>query len=110
MGRPVDTSALCDWDGYTRGVIVSCVPGTNENEEVDFLSRFFGPKAGILEDPVTGSAHCVLAPYYCAKLGKDKVLGRQMSARGGVVDCQLTEDTVTITGTAVTAVSGTLWL
>lgn len=110
--------AFLQWDGYSRGVIICCVapPKPMDDEEqkerlpIDFLSRFFSPKAGINEDPVTGSAHCVLAPYYCSKLKKDKIIGMQMSRRGGIIECQLDGETVRISGTAVTAVSGTLWL
>ena len=81
--------------------------------KVDFLSRFFAPKAGIDEDPVTGSAHCALAPYFCAKLGRTKVVGKQMSRRGGIVECEMVEEDascVKLTGTAVTTMSGTLWI
>lgn len=111
--------AFLEWEGFGRGVIVCCVspPGAPDEEvesqdtvATDFLSRFFGPKAGINEDPVTGSAHCVLAPYFCEKLGKDHVTGMQMSRRGGRVECKLEKDTVRLTGSAVTAMSGTLWL
>jgi len=95
-------------------VSVDSAPGTR----IDFMSRFFAPKAGIDEDPVTGSAHCVLAPYFCEKLGKHAVVGKQMSLRGGVVECEMVKKSdddekasiVRMTGTAVTAVSGTLWL
>lgn len=77
----------------------------------DFLSRFFGPKAGIDEDPVTGSAHCVLAPYFRERLDKDRLVGRQTSPRGGVVECCLVDNrTVQLTGTAVITMNGTLWL
>jgi predicted PhzF superfamily epimerase YddE/YHI9/ribosomal protein S18 acetylase RimI-like enzyme len=77
----------------------------------DFLSRFFGPKAGINEDPVTGSAHCVLGPYFAKKLNKGKMVGKQMSERGGIVECEVTADNkVILTGSAVITMSGTLWL
>jgi len=79
----------------------------------DFLSRFFAPKGGINEDPVTGSAHCALAPYFCSKIGKDKVIGKQVSSRGGLIVCRLVgegKDEVRLTGTAITAISGTLWI
>jgi hypothetical protein len=78
---------------------------------VDFWSRFFAPKAGIAEDPVTGSAHCVLAPYFCQKLKKSRVVGKQMSLRNGVVQCvwKPDDDTIVqITGNAVTMMQGSL--
>lgn len=67
-------------------------------------------KAGINEDPVTGSAHCVLGPYFALKLGKDSVVGKQMSARGGFVECTVLDGSVQLTGTAITAMSGVLWI
>lgn len=116
--------ALMEWDGYQRGVIVSCVVqrGSVETEDLtddesagdddhylpDFLSRFFGPKAGINEDPVTGSAHCVLAPYYMEKLGKDHVVGHQVSSRGGVVECSKKDDRIQMTGSVVMTMRGQL--
>lgn len=128
----LNIKALLEWDGYYRGVIVCCrcdnkkkVVETNTTKETtngapvvpaasqlqpDFLSRFFGPKAGIDEDPVTGSAHCVLGPYFSAKLGKEMVIGKQTSERGGIVECWVSPEKVILTGTAVTTMSGTLYL
>ncbi len=80
-----------------RGVIVSA-PG----ESVDFVSRFFAPKYGISEDPVTGSAHCTLTPYWADKLGKTCLTARQVSKRGGSLVCELKGGRVTLTGSAVT--------
>ena len=74
-------------------VIVSA-PGT----EVDFVSRFFAPGVGIPEDPVTGSAHCTLVPYWAARLGKFKLAARQLSFRGGELDCELRGNRVAIAG------------
>jgi predicted PhzF superfamily epimerase YddE/YHI9/GNAT superfamily N-acetyltransferase len=83
----------------------------NRSHLADFLSRFFGPKAGIDEDPVTGSAHCVLAPYFASKLDKDALVGMQTSLRGGVVECSIVENgVVQLTGTSVITMNGTLWL
>ena len=82
-----------------RGVIVTssaAAPG------VDFVSRFFAPAAGVDEDPVTGSAHCALAPYWAAKLGKTGLTGYQASARGGTIRCTLAGDRVVLGGHAVT--------
>lgn len=84
-----------------RGVIATA-PGN----DVDFVSRFFAPKAGISEDPVTGSAHCLLTPYWAHRLAKTKLTARQLSSRGGRLDCQLAEDRVLITGSAHTYLIG----
>ena len=80
-----------------RGVIVTA-PGN----QADFVSRFFAPKLGIPEDPVTGSAHCVLAPYWAGKLGKRILSARQVSKRGGDIECEVTTDRVLLSGSAVT--------
>jgi PhzF family phenazine biosynthesis protein len=80
-----------------RGVIVTA-PGT----DVDFVSRFFAPKLGIPEDPVTGSAHCQLAPYWARRLGKNNLSARQVSRRGGEIACELRSDRVLLSGYAVT--------
>ena len=77
------------------GVIVTS-PGTN----VDFVSRFFAPAVGIPEDPVTGSAHCTLIPYWAKKLGKDKMIAQQVSLRGGEIFCENKDNRVIIGGQA----------
>lgn len=74
----------------------------------DFVSRFFAPSAGIDEDPVTGSAHCMLAPYWGAELGLSSMLGRQISKRGGDVRVELAGDRVVVCGKAVTVSRGEL--
>ncbi len=79
-----------------RGVIVSS-PG----EQVDFVSRFFAPKCGIPEDPVTGSAHTTMIPYWAKTLGKTKLRAKQLSKRGGELDCEYHGDRVKISGKAV---------
>ncbi|HEY9167098.1 MAG TPA: PhzF family phenazine biosynthesis protein [Candidatus Kryptonia bacterium] len=79
------------------GVIV-----TAKGNEVDFVSRFFAPKVGIAEDPVTGSSHSTLIPYWSQKLRKSKMTARQLSARGGELFCEDLEDKVKISGRAVT--------
>jgi PhzF family phenazine biosynthesis protein len=76
--------------------------------EYDFVSRVFAPQAGIPEDPVTGSAHTVLAPYWAERLGRTTLTGRQVSRRSGLVGVELNGDRVTITGRAVTVFDGTL--
>lgn len=79
-----------------RGVIVTA-PG----REVDFVSRFFAPQSGVNEDPVTGSAHTTLIPYWAAKLGKNQLSARQISKRGGRLHCQHLPPRVRIGGNAV---------
>ena len=86
-----------------RGVIV-----TSRSRELDFVSRFFAPGSGIDEDPVTGSAHCCLTPYWAAKLGKDTMTAFQASRRGGVVRVRLAGDRVKLGGEAVTVLRGEL--
>jgi predicted PhzF superfamily epimerase YddE/YHI9 len=89
----------------TRGVVVtarSARPG------VDFVSRFFAPGAGIAEDPVTGSAHCALGPYWQAKLGRSELVGHQLSRRGGMVRVRVRGDRVGLGGRATLVVRGTL--
>ena len=79
------------------GVIITA-PGT----DVDFVSRFFAPKFGIPEDPVTGAAHCQLAPYWANKLGKNTLSAKQVSKRGGNIICEVKADRVVLSGCAVT--------
>jgi PhzF family phenazine biosynthesis protein len=74
--------------------------------EHDFVSRFFSPADGIPEDPVTGSSHCALAPFWSARLGRSRLVGRQLSARGGVVHAELAGDRVLLSGRAVTVLEG----
>jgi PhzF family phenazine biosynthesis protein len=83
------------------GIIVTA-PG----RDCDFVSRFFAPRAGIAEDPVTGSAHCTLIPYWARRLGKSKLHARQVSSRGGELFCQDRGERVGIAGHAVTYASG----
>ncbi len=86
-----------------RGVAITA-PG----DQVDFVSRFFGPKVGIPEDPVTGSAHCELAPHWAGRLGKTVLRARQVSKRGGDVGCELASGRVKLTGQAVTVMKADL--
>jgi len=71
-----------------------------KDPEIDFVSRFFAPQLGVDEDPVTGSAHCLLAPYWAEKLGKTEMFAYQTSTRGGYLNLKLAGDRVFITGTA----------
>jgi PhzF family phenazine biosynthesis protein len=84
-----------------RGVIITA-PG----DTVDFLSRFFAPKYDINEDPVTGSAHCELTPYWSERLGKKRLVAKQVSRRGGELVCELRKDRVFLTGRAVKYMKG----
>lgn len=88
-----------------RGVIVTARAAT---PGVDFVSRFFGPAVGVDEDPVTGSAHCCLGPYWGQRLGRDAMVAHQVSARGGALRVRLAGDRVVITGRAVTVMAGEL--
>ena len=71
---------------------------TAAGDDADFVSRFFAPGGGVPEDPVTGSAHCTLVPYWADRLGKDTLLARQLSPRGGELACENRPDTVRLTG------------
>ena len=82
-----------------RGVIVTC---RSESSDFDFVSRFFAPAAGVNEDPVTGSAHCALGPYWQTALGKSQFAAFQASARGGVVGVTVCGDRVILRGQVVT--------
>ncbi|MDH3297199.1 MAG: PhzF family phenazine biosynthesis protein [Gemmatimonadota bacterium] len=93
-----------------RGVIVTSRPGraTAESIGVDFVSRYFAPAAGVPEDPVTGSAHCALGPWWARRLGNSRLLGAQLSARGGIVGVECERDRVWLSGSAVTVLRGSL--
>jgi len=88
-----------------RGIIVTSRAAT---PGFDFVSRFFAPQSGVPEDPVTGSAHCALAPYWCERLHRAELTGYQASPRGGVVRVRLAGDRVTLGGQAVTVLRGEL--
>lgn len=80
------------------------------DREFDFVSRYFAPASGIHEDPVTGSAHCALAPYWAERLGKTELIGRQISARGGTVYCKDTGERVLLGGYCVEYSVGSIQL
>jgi len=88
-----------------RGFIVT---SRSDSSQYDFISRFFAPAAGVNEDPVTGSAHCCLGPYWAKKLGRKELVGYQASARGGVVRVRVGDDRVYLGGQAVTVMRATL--
>ena len=94
-----DAGGLVDMD---RHAVICTAPG----EDCDFVSRFFGPAVGIYEDPVTGSAHCTLVPYWSARLGKTSLHARQVSARGGELWCEHQGERVRIAGHAVVYLEG----
>lgn len=89
----------------TRGFIVTCA---SDDPRFDFVSRFFAPGVGIREDPVTGSAHCCLAPFWSTRLNKDIMTGYQASRRGGVVRVKVQGDRVVLGGQAITVMRGEL--
>lgn len=88
-----------------QGVII-----TAAGRQCDFVSRYFAPGVGIDEDPVTGSIHSVLTPYWAARLGRSDLLAHQLSARGGVLKCQLRDDRVGIAGQAAFYMEGRIRL
>ena len=96
--RP-NTSALKELD--LRGVII-----TSKSDTCDFSSRFFAPNFGIDEDPVTGSAHAQLAPYWSEKLGVSKLRARQLSTRGGELVCEVVGQRILISGKAIKYMQG----
>jgi PhzF family phenazine biosynthesis protein len=90
-----------------RGIIVTAA---SDDPRYDFISRFFAPAAGVPEDPVTGSAHCALAPYWRDNFGRDELVGYQASARGGTVRTECRGDRVMLNGNAILTMTGTLHL
>jgi PhzF family phenazine biosynthesis protein len=107
-GLAPDMAAVAALDG----VFAVCVtaPGTGADDDVDFVSRFFAPAKGVPEDPVTGSAHATLVPYWAGKLGKPTMRARQVSRRVGELACRLEGDRVILTGRAVIVLRGTMHL
>jgi PhzF family phenazine biosynthesis protein len=89
----------------TRGVIITAPA---RDDHVDFVSRFFAPRFGIDEDPVTGSAHCCLTPFWASRLDKSVLTARQLSARGGELEVELAGERVKLRGTCVTTLRGNL--
>lgn len=89
----------------TRGI---CVTAPATTKGFDFVSRFFAPGAGIAEDPVTGSAHCMLGPWWARRLGRDTMTAAQVSERGGVVRVHVGPERVRLSGQAVTVLRGEL--
>jgi PhzF family phenazine biosynthesis protein len=98
-----DMTALMKLDAFAVAV-------TARGREADFVSRFFVPKEGIPEDPVTGSLHCALVPFWAERLGRTRLQAHQVSRRGGRLDCELRGDRVRIGGRAVKVLEGTFLL
>jgi PhzF family phenazine biosynthesis protein len=98
-----DMAALARLDKFA---VIVTAPG----KDCDFVSRFFAPAKGVPEDPVTGSAHCTLIPYWAERLGKTTMRARQLSARGGTVHCVHRGDRVTIAGHAALFMKGEILL
>ncbi len=86
--------------------VIATAPG----DTVDFVSRYFAPKFGIPEDPVTGSAHCALTPYWAKRLGKESLEARQISKRGGALSCRLQGERVLLRGQAIKYLEGVIEL
>jgi predicted PhzF superfamily epimerase YddE/YHI9 len=99
----IDRAFFDQIDLGTGGIIITA-PGL----EVDFVSRFFTPQASILEDPVTGSAHCTLVPYWSERLNRKRLLAKQLSERGGELTCEDHDQNVIISGRAATYSKGVL--
>jgi predicted PhzF superfamily epimerase YddE/YHI9 len=105
--RATDVAALAPDFGALAKVdcwaVIVTAPGT---DGVDFVSRFFAPAQGVPEDPVTGSAHCTLVPYWAQRLGKNRLEARQISPRGGALSCTHAGDRVSLAGYAVLYLEG----
>jgi PhzF family phenazine biosynthesis protein len=103
LGLDPDLNFIKALDGFG---LICTAPGVDFVDDCDFVSRFFAPHVGIPEDPVTGSAHCTLIPYWAEKLGKDTLHARQVSARGGEIFCENAGERVKIGGRAVLYLEG----
>ncbi|MBR9972160.1 PhzF family phenazine biosynthesis protein [Magnetospirillum sulfuroxidans] len=89
-----------------RALIVTAPGDRDQGGDCDFVSRFFAPRKGVIEDPVTGSAHCVLTPFWAKRLGQDAMVARQLSARGGILWVEQAGPRVRIAGHVVPYVNG----
>lgn len=99
-----DMTAIAELEAFA---VIVTAPG---EEGCDFVSRFFAPAKGVPEDPVTGSAHCTLVPYWRRRLGKSEFLARQVSARGGELICRDQGDRVSIAGQTVPYLEGSIFI
>jgi PhzF family phenazine biosynthesis protein len=89
----------------TRGVIVTA---RSDSDDSDFVSRWFGPRVGVAEDPVTGSAHCCLGPWWAERVGRSELRAVQASERGGTMTVRMLGERVELIGSAVTVLRGVL--
>ena len=105
-----DVAGLAPDFAALRAATDNCIIATAPGNECDFVSRFFGPPVGVNEDPVTGSAHCALVPYWSGRTGLQHLSARQISARGGELDCSYQQARVAMTGQAVTFLQGQILL
>lgn len=103
-----DLAAIAAMDIYALVATAPGGPSGGLDGDVDFVSRFFAPARGVPEDPVTGSAHCGLTPYWVERLGRNPLRARQVSARTGELGCRLAGDRVVLTGHAVAVLTGAL--
>jgi len=118
FNAPEDVAGLepdMDWIAKLEGDGLICSAATAKNgdddiNDIDFVSRYFAPHVGIDEDPVTGSAHTELVPYWAERLGKNKLHARQISARGGSLFCTLSADRVLLAGTGVLYLKGEIFV
>jgi len=110
--RPAMTKLEGLADGRLSDCVVAAAPGTLDRaaDGTRFVSRFFAPAQGIPEDPVTGSAHCMLAPFFAERLGDRQLRAFQASRRGGRVDCRLAGDRVMLAGAARTYLKGRIFV
>jgi predicted PhzF superfamily epimerase YddE/YHI9 len=105
-GGPASAGEQGREGGAGSGAREAAARRDEETPPADFVSRFFAPKVGVPEDPVTGSAHCTLAPYWSGRLGRSKLLGRQLSRRGGEVRCEVRGGRVVLSGRAALYMEG----
>lgn len=105
-----DVLALAPDMARVEALDLMAVIATAPGSDCDFVSRFFAPQVGVPEDPVTGSAHCTLVPYWAARLGRATLFARQLSRRGGELWCEDHGDRVSIAGRAALYLSGTIEL
>ncbi|MEO5937895.1 MAG: PhzF family phenazine biosynthesis protein [Sphingomonas sp.] len=106
LGRPSPADPASDQDAEVDVLTIVTAPG----DDTDIISRVFAPGAGIDEDPVTGSAHAVMVPYWAKRLGRDRFTAYQASKRGGHLECRMAGDRVVLGGSCVTVMEGTFLL
>jgi PhzF family phenazine biosynthesis protein len=110
LEREQDVARLAPDPARVAALDADALIATAPGREVDFVSRFFAPRFGIPEDPVTGAAHCTLVPYWSRRLGRKSLRARQISARGGELDCTDRGARVSLAGRAALVIEGTLLL